>query len=126
MCGASQRDSCLLAGGLRRFRNRAPRTRRGRAERDRNRNKLSLSRRREGQKEWRDRAGRTIDNDRSVHPGDVGWVITARPNRTELLKCKLIGVRLTKQPPGGSRTSQGHWSGFWIRDPHPYCACACD
>lgn len=68
-----------------------------------------------------------IDNDRSVDPGNVGRVITAGPNRTELLKCKLIGVRLTKQSPGGS----GHGCSialvrFGSAIPSPPLCRACD
>lgn len=44
----------------------------------------------------------------------MGRVITARRNRTGLLKCKLIGVRLTKQPAGHRRDI----AGFRFRDPH--------
>lgn len=63
-----------------------------------------------------------IDNDRSVHPGNVGRVITARPNRTELLKCKLIGVRLTKQSPGARDTVRLRWSVLVPRSPRPHYA----
>lgn len=57
-------------------------------------------------KEWKQSQ---VDNDRS-------WqrIITARRNRTGLLKCKLIGVRLTKQPAGHRRDI----AGFRFRDPH--------
>lgn len=60
-------------------------------------------------KEWKQSQ---VDNDRSWQR--MGRVITARRNRTGLLKCKLIGVRLTKQPAGHRRDI----AGFRFRDPH--------